>query len=85
MLTYWELYWLQPRPFRNSAIVGGRTPDVGYCNITIAAHSRHTLEFGGKEWFRTPEPGLDRNCKLMLVLHVVGRRRPLKFAVWPRR
>jgi hypothetical protein len=85
MLTYWELYWLEPRPIFKTTIVGGRTPNAGYCNITIAAQSRHTLEFADKEWFPIPQVNLAHSCKLVLFLHVVGRRRPLRLTVWPRR
>jgi hypothetical protein len=32
-------------------VTSGPFPDEGYCDITIPAHGRHTLEFDGAEYF----------------------------------
>ena len=82
MISYWELL-LQKRKFLRRETLNGRFPDEGYCNITIAAHSRHTLHFKDQQSFPWGQSTLDGSV-WYLKLHIVGRSKPICLKVYPK-
>ena len=44
-------YYVEKRSYSSSETTSGPSPDEGYCDITIPAHRRYTLEFDGAEYF----------------------------------
>jgi len=84
MISYWELLLDRREGWvRRRRVVNGRFPNEGYCNITVGAHSRHALTFKGKDHFEWGAQ-LPSGTKIHLVVHVVGRRRPVRLLVYPR-
>ena len=79
MINYWQLLWI--KGFFKKEITDGRSPDEGYCSITIAAHGRHTLYFNELDYFSTNHKTISKG-KLYLDLHVIGRRRPVRLQVY---
>ena len=80
MISYWELLW-QRRRFLKLETTSGRFPQEGYCNITINAHARYTLEFTEEEYFDWGHAAAKMG-KLYLKLHIVGRRDPVLLKVY---
>ena len=80
MICYWELLW-QRRRLLKLETVNGRFPQKGYCNITIGAHARHTLEFTEQEYFDWGRAAVKMG-KLYLKLHIAGRRNPVLLKVY---
>lgn len=81
MISYWELYWCRRRWFRK-IVTGGAWPDAGNAHITVAEHSRATLDFRDEQWF---DWGRSKrgDAKLYLTLHIVRRRKPFVLKVYP--
>lgn len=82
MVSYWELELNKRRLLRNT-VVNGRYPNEGYCNITIGGHSRHVLKFDDQDWFEWGPAKLAGGA-WYLKLHIVGRRLPMVFKVYPK-
>ena len=80
MISYWELLWRRRR-YLKLEITGGRFPQEGYCNITIGAHARHTLEFAEQEYFDSGHAAIKMG-KLYLKLYIVGRSKPVLLKVY---
>ena len=80
IISYWELLWLKRRYLRLQTN-HGTFPNEGYCNITIGAHSRHTLVFSEQEYFDAHQTTADFG-NIYLRLHVVGRRKPILLKVY---
>ena len=81
MISYWELLW-QRRRFLKWEVTGGKFPNEGYCNITIGAHSRHTLTFEGEDYFEWSGASIITKGQLYLKLYVIGRNRPILLKVY---
>lgn len=82
MLEYWELE-LRRKKLSGYEVMGGRYPDGGYAHVTIAPYGRHTLVFEEEEWFEWGAQHPER-CRWILKLHIVGRRKPMEFKIYPR-
>ena len=80
MISYWELLWRRRR-FLKLKTTNGRFPQEGYCNITINAHARHTLEFTEQEYFDWGRAAVKMG-KLYLKLHIVGRSNPVLLKIY---
>jgi hypothetical protein len=80
MISYWELLWRRRR-YLKLETTNGRFPLEGYCNITIGAHTRHTLEFTEQEYFDWGHATIKMG-KLYLKLHIVGRSKPVLLKVY---
>jgi hypothetical protein len=80
MISYWELLWLRRQHLKRETTYG-KFPDEGYCNITIGAHARHTLEFTGSEYFDAAQTVREFG-KIYLKLYVVGRRKLMLLKVY---
>ena len=53
-------------------VTSGPFPDEGYCDITIPAHGRHTLEFDGAEYFESGPLGAKASFIWSFMLSVVA-------------
>jgi hypothetical protein len=86
LITYWELMWAHRRLGRTVfERMAGYPTNEGYCHITVTAHSRHVLDFKGKEHFETHGEIEGHKVSLYLRTYLV-RRSPVWLLVWkPRR
>lgn len=81
MISYWELFWVKRRMLHRPVVTLIRSADDGYCNITVAPHSRWTMHFVDEHYFQWPNHQ-HADARLEIRLHIVGRRRPLSLTVY---
>jgi len=82
LITYWELVWARRFMWLNLLEIGEEYPDVGYCDITVPAHSRHVMEFKDQHYFQRKHKISGQRVTLYLKLYIAGKAQPVWLRIW---